>query len=784
MLSMQLGDAAETRCDYQYDTLRRLKTVQTYRAGPELWTTPSYPVSSDQTQQLLLEDSEFSYDLGNNVREIRDYRIPEEWPDSAKPVTRSFEYDDLYRLTRSVYEYPSGADAWKSPHEAENEGRSDGPKPSPHVSFEQRIREQRYQYDHLGNLTKTSDDAEGFYDRSLGLQQHGAAGAGPHQLVTASNRASAAGSERKGDLETRFDAGGNLTDLVVRRDGPCLPAGASCWQRFHYGFDELSRLDLAQRWDLSGSERTSHDDLDEPLPARAADVELRHTYDSADSRVIKTAVDPSGNQSHAVYVNGSYELRRTWWSDGDYVQTPQTVTVYVAGGGVRGRVVYSEQDLPSLSSGKQHLFLQKSDYLGSTTAVIDHETGELVEYSTYQPYGGAESDYRPARWGEFREDYKFSGKEEDVEVGLAYFGARFMVVGLGRWASPDPVTIHELWGDANPYAYVGGRPMVAVDPDGRLPVIVAAIIVGALVSSAISGATYAIAAPQFSWGGFFAAAGMGAVVGAASAAGGIGVAAGIGGAGVWAALGGAAAGGAIGGGLGYVGNAPIYGYDLTLTGLGVAMGIGAVSGLAFYGADRLAGGYLSKPFEWLTNEVAGIGAGTGAGAGAGSGPSGKGPIAPKSTTQTPYKTWDRTDGILPEDPNDIFRSAEEVLGPPKPTPKPSVQPSIKGNEPRSRAQILDELFGRNIDVPEGLSPQEAAAFRAETRLQQIKTGSYRPPDDLSEAHLDWYADIAENAIFNPAKQPSSAGRGSVDMVARVQGTRLDIIWEVRSFFRP
>jgi RHS repeat-associated protein len=523
MLSMQLGDAADTRCDYQYDTLRRLKTVQTYRAGPELWTTPSYPVSTEATQQLLLEDSEFSYDFGNNVREIRDYRIPEEWPDSAKPVTRSFEYDDLYRLTRSVYEYPSGADTWQSPHEAENEGRSDGPKPSPHVSFEQRIQEQRYQYDHLGNLIKTSDDAEGFYDRSLGLQQHGAAGAGPHQLVTASNRASAAGSARQGDLETKFDAGGNLTDLVLRRDGPCLPAGASCWQRFHYGFDELGRLDLAQRWDLSGSERDANDDLDEPLPARAADVELRHTYDSADSRVIKTAVDPVGNQSHTVYVNGSYELRRTWWSDGDYVQTPETVTVYVAGGGVRGRVVYSEEDLPSLSSGKQHLFLQKSDYLGSTSAVIDHETGELVEYSTYQPYGGAESDYRPVRWGEFREDYKFSGKEEDVEVGLAYFGARFLVVGLGRWASPDPVTIHELRGDANPYAYVGGRPMVAVDPEGR-EIFTAAILIGIAIGAAIGAgaATTAYVASHgvdFTSGKWWAGLGtsffLGAAIGAA-----------------------------------------------------------------------------------------------------------------------------------------------------------------------------------------------------------------------------------------------------------------------------
>jgi hypothetical protein len=98
--------------------------------------------------------------------------------------------------------------------------------------------------------------------------------------------------------------------------------------------------------------------------------------------------------------------------------------VTLPAGEARARVVYSEEDLPTQSSGHQHVFLELSDYLGSTAFIIDRATSELVEHSTYMPYGGAESDYRPGRWGSFREPYKFSGKEEDVEVGLQYFGAR------------------------------------------------------------------------------------------------------------------------------------------------------------------------------------------------------------------------------------------------------------------------------------------------------------------------------------------------------------------------
>ncbi len=83
------------------------------------------------------------------------------------------------------------------------------------------------------------------------------------------------------------------------------------------------------------------------------------------------------------------------------------------------------------------------------------------------PYGGAESDYRPTRWDSFREDYRFTGKEEDVEVGLQYFEKRYLAPGLGRWISPDPLAV-DLPGsaDLNLYAYVHGAVLRAVDPAG------------------------------------------------------------------------------------------------------------------------------------------------------------------------------------------------------------------------------------------------------------------------------------------------------------------------------
>jgi RHS repeat-associated protein len=62
--------------------------------------------------------------------------------------------------------------------------------------------------------------------------------------------------------------------------------------------------------------------------------------------------------------------------------------------------------------------------------------------------------------------YRFTGKEEDVEVGLVYFGKRFYSPSIGRWMSADPAAVHALVADPNLYAYVSGRALHSVDAVG------------------------------------------------------------------------------------------------------------------------------------------------------------------------------------------------------------------------------------------------------------------------------------------------------------------------------
>jgi RHS repeat-associated protein len=129
-------------------------------------------------------------------------------------------------------------------------------------------------------------------------------------------------------------------------------------------------------------------------------------------------------------------------------------------------VHYVTTDVPSLAEGQIHVLLDLPDALGSTTVVIDRASAEVVEDATYAPFGATESDLRAERWDGFREDYRFTGKEEDVEVGLYYFGKRYDAPLLGRWVSADPLTIHSRGADPNAYSYVHGAVLKATDPHG------------------------------------------------------------------------------------------------------------------------------------------------------------------------------------------------------------------------------------------------------------------------------------------------------------------------------
>ena len=310
-----------------------------------------------------------------------------------------------------------------------------------------------------------------FYDRSLGVISNAADVGKPYQVVAATNQAIAGPAQRRGQLAGKYDEAGQLTRLLVVRRGPCLPSGAKCSHYFAYEWDEVGRLADARRWDLD-ADSASQLTAGSPLPAGDPAAHLRYAYDANDERVVKTAMDSGGAADrHAVFVFSTLELRGSHFTGGDYERTALTEVPYLFSHDVRiARVAFEPPGVPSLDAGRSHVFFELGDHLGSNGVVLDKATSELVERDTYEAYGATDSDYRPERWSGFRESYRFTGKEDDVELGLVYFGKRYYAPGIGIWVSADPLVVHAPTnGDPNLYAYVTGRPLTAIDKVGLDP---------------------------------------------------------------------------------------------------------------------------------------------------------------------------------------------------------------------------------------------------------------------------------------------------------------------------
>ena len=469
------GDVAQTTTTSDFDARRRLRDVQTYRGPPSIWSsapanyTPvPAPNGPPSTFQLVLQDQQLSYDVVGNPIEIDDNRTAEEWPAGSKPVTQKIQYDDLYRATRIDYQAAGGTDAWTSPFAAELAGETDPRRavPGAHVAFDSRPLYQTFSYDWLGNAQSSDDDAHGFYDRSLGTITNDTAGGHPYQLKSANNKSGPA-TTRNGQVDVAYDAMGNISRINLERNGPCLPAGSPCSSRWDLQYDEVGRLSRIFRADMPTAS----------LPPIGSDGgamvrrDLRFLYDESDERIVKSSTDTSGVSTSTLYPYETLEVRGTAIDTSRLepgtlttsASPPDNEVPYLVAHGVRlARVVYEEAPkgeprVGTTGAASLHVLFELGDHLGSTDIVIDKATSELVEASTYQGYGAKESDYRPERWKGYRDDYGFTGKEEDAEFGIVYFGQRFYSPFLNRWITADPLAMHAPGkADLNLYAYVHG----------------------------------------------------------------------------------------------------------------------------------------------------------------------------------------------------------------------------------------------------------------------------------------------------------------------------------------
>jgi RHS repeat-associated protein len=138
-------------------------------------------------------------------------------------------------------------------------------------------------------------------------------------------------------------------------------------------------------------------------------------------------------------------------------------------GNGNGTIDCLEQD------NSEEVYYYHNDPTGTPLAMTDVLANKVWE-GEYLPFG---EEY--AAGGAIENNRQFIGKENDIETGLSYFGARYMDVGVGRFLAPDPIRIvdvaigqvnHAVLCDPqrlNVYSYSMNNPLNWIDLWGLSP---------------------------------------------------------------------------------------------------------------------------------------------------------------------------------------------------------------------------------------------------------------------------------------------------------------------------
>lgn len=134
--------------------------------------------------------------------------------------------------------------------------------------------------------------------------------------------------------------------------------------------------------------------------------------------------------------------------------------------------IYGARHVPEAMLRDGRVYRLVSDERGSPRLVVDASTGVTVQAMDYDVWGAVIRDTNPGF-----QPFGFAGGLYDRDTGLVHFGARDYDPGTGRWISKDP---SGFAGGLNLYAYANNDPVNSIDRDGRNPILVGAVIGGAI----------------------------------------------------------------------------------------------------------------------------------------------------------------------------------------------------------------------------------------------------------------------------------------------------------------
>ena len=166
-----------------------------------------------------------------------------------------------------------------------------------------------------------------------------------------------------------------------------------------------------------------------------------------------------------------------------YLYAGGSLTYLVAADGTVTRFVYGHHPhVPAAMERAGVWYRIASDLRGSVRAVLEAQTGVVVQELSYGPFGEVERDTNPGF-----QPFGFAGGMYEPSTGLVHFGAREYLPEAGVWLTPDPLGFAA--GDTALYRYVFNDPVNLTDPSGNLafaPVMMGAFLAYKVASGAMT----------------------------------------------------------------------------------------------------------------------------------------------------------------------------------------------------------------------------------------------------------------------------------------------------------
>jgi RHS repeat-associated protein len=335
--------------------------------------------------------------------------------------------------------------------------------------------EQAFSFDRIGNMTGKVSTAAVNNGSRVGAELN-------YDFEYAYYAGYAHRAERIGNRYYTYDGNGNV---VTERDGGHAQVnaynaelyndGRRYYTDYGFGLGESGEAENeAYRRDYTWDERNLMTE------SRDGQYTVRYRYGADGQRAVKY-VAGSGDQT--LYYNTMWQVSRS------AMEWRQSKHIFVGETRLATKVSYEGNNT---ADEKERIYYYHSDHLGSAQVVTNYE-GELYERFEYAPYGEVWIDWvnmvlvnRPDKT-----PFRFTGKEQDEETGLYYYGARYLDPRTSRWLSADPamgeyIPVAPINDEArrrngnlpgmggvfnyvnlHVYHYAGNNPVKYTDPDGR-----------------------------------------------------------------------------------------------------------------------------------------------------------------------------------------------------------------------------------------------------------------------------------------------------------------------------